>query len=58
MEPEKYAHVKKSHITEWPVEFLSRPRRNRRTIPDFLAPEAPDNRLDILRGLAKPRSAK
>jgi hypothetical protein len=58
MEPQKYVHVKKSRITEWPVEFLSRPRRNRRTIPDFLSPEAPDNRLDILRGLAKPGTAK
>jgi len=53
--PGKYAHVKKRRITEWPVEFLSRPRRTRNTIPDFLSPNAPDNRLDILRGLAKVR---
>lgn len=46
-------HVKKQRITEWPVEFLSRPKRTVNTIPDFLSPEAPANRLDILRGLAK-----
>jgi hypothetical protein len=52
-EPGRYVHVKKVRITEWPVEFLSRPRRTPRTIPDFLSPDAPANRLDILRGLAK-----
>ncbi len=51
-EPENYIHRKEERITEWPVTFLSRPRRNDRTIPDFLSPEAPPNRLDILRGLA------
>ncbi|HEX7772968.1 MAG TPA: hypothetical protein VF435_11145, partial [Pyrinomonadaceae bacterium] len=51
--PEKYVHVKKERITEWPVVFLSRPRRTSNTIPDFLSPDAPPNRLDILRGLAK-----
>jgi hypothetical protein len=56
-EPEdgQYVHVKKVRVTEWPVEFLSRPRRDRDTIPRFLAPDAPPNRLDILRGLAKPK---
>lgn len=49
----KYVHVRRRRITEWPVEFLSRPRRNKNTIPDFLAPSAPANRLEILRGLAK-----
>ena len=52
-EPGKYVHVKKLRLTEWPVEFLARPRRTRHTIPDFLSPDAPANRLDILRGLAK-----
>ncbi len=52
-EPGHYVHVKKRRVTEWPVEFLRRPRRTARTIPDFLAPDAPANRLDILRGLAK-----
>lgn len=54
-EPEtgKYIHVKQERLTEWPVEFLDRPRRNDNTIPDFLSPDAPDNRLDILRGLIK-----
>jgi putative acetyltransferase len=52
-EPGDYRHVREERITEWPVEFLSRPRRTERTIPDFLAPDAPANRLDILRGLAK-----
>jgi hypothetical protein len=54
-EPEtgQYVHVKQQRITEWPVEFLSRPQRTRQTIPDFLSPNAPSNSLDILRGLAK-----
>jgi len=50
--PGDYRHAKKVRITEWPVEFLRRPRRTRTTIPDFLSPNAPANRLDILRGLA------
>ena len=52
-EPGKYVHVKKKRITEWPLEFLRRPRRTERTIPDFLSPDAPSNRLDILRGLVE-----
>lgn len=54
-EPElgHYIHKKETRITEWNVEFLSRPRRNQNTIPDFLSPNAPVNRLDILRGLIK-----
>jgi putative acetyltransferase len=54
-EPETghYIHVKERRVTEWPVEFLARPRRTERTIPDFMAPDAPPNRLDILRGLAR-----
>lgn len=53
-EPEdgKYVHMREQRITEWPVVFLKRPKRTASTIPDFLAPSAPDNRLDILRGLA------
>lgn len=51
-EPDNYIHIKEERIAEWPVTFLSRPRRNDRTIPDFLSPDAPSNRLDILRGLA------
>jgi putative acetyltransferase len=50
-EPGQYIHVKEERITEWPVTFLSRPRRTERTIPDFMSPDAPANRLDILRGL-------
>jgi hypothetical protein len=50
--PNEYRHVKEPRITEWPVEFLLRPRRKPNTIPDFLSPDAPANRLDILRGLA------
>jgi hypothetical protein len=54
-EPEagKYVHVQEERVTEWPVEFLSRPRRAPQTIPAFLSPTAPSNRLDILRGIAK-----
>ena len=51
-EPEHYIHVREQRIAEWPVEFLSRPRRTDSTIPDFLSPNAPPNRLDILRGIA------
>jgi putative acetyltransferase len=50
--PGEYSHVKELRIAEWPVEFLRRPRRQPNTIPDFLSPNAPANRLDILRGLA------
>lgn len=51
-EPEQgvYRHVRTERLAEWPVEFLSRPRRTASTIPDFLSSEAPD-RLDRLRGL-------
>jgi len=54
-EPElgTYIHVRERRVTEWPVAFLSRPRRTPHTIPDFLSPAAPSNRLDILRGLLK-----
>lgn len=53
-EPEAgiYTHIKEQRITEWPVVFLKRPRRTKNTIPDFLSPNAPSNRLEILRGLA------
>ncbi|RXJ65640.1 GCN5 family acetyltransferase [Veronia nyctiphanis] len=52
-EPEigQYIHVKEERITEWPIEFLKRPRRSENTIPDFLSPNAPENRLDIIRGI-------
>jgi hypothetical protein len=50
--PGEYRRVMEVRITEWPVEFLRRPRRTPNTIPDFLSPNAPSNRLDILRGLA------
>src|SRR6266478_6382058 len=46
----QYVHVRSPRVTEWPVEFLGRPKRNERTIPDFLSPDAPANRLDIIRG--------
>jgi hypothetical protein len=47
----EYIHVKEERVTEWPVSFLRRPQRTARTISDFLSPDAPPNRLDILRGL-------
>ena len=50
--PGEYLHVKQERITEWAVEHLRRPRRTQNTILDFLSPNAPANRLDILRGLA------
>lgn len=52
-EPGDYHHVKEARIAEWPVEFLSRPRRTANTIPDFLSPDAPENRLDIIRSLVR-----
>lgn len=52
-EPGVFAHVTTERITEWPPEFLLRPRRTERTIPDFFAPDAPPNRLDILGGVAQ-----
>jgi hypothetical protein len=52
-EPGRYVHVKERRITEWPVAFLSRPKRTANTIPDFMSPAAPPNRLDILRGSRK-----
>lgn len=53
-EPEegKYEHIQTPRITEWHVEFLSRPRRTNETILNFISPNAPANRLDIIRGLA------
>ncbi|MDI9862292.1 hypothetical protein [Flectobacillus roseus] len=50
-EPGKFVHIKEPRLTEWQVEFLKRPKRTDKTIPDFLSPDAPSNRLDILRGL-------
>ena len=50
-QPGCYVHVKEERLAEWPVEFLTRPRRTAQTIPRFLAPDAPANRLDVLRGL-------
>jgi hypothetical protein len=52
-EPGHYVHAKHTRMTEWPVEFLRRPKRSSNTIPDFLSPTAPANRLDIIRGLVK-----
>jgi putative acetyltransferase len=48
----QYVHVREERIAEWPAEFLIRPRRTERTIPEFLAPDTPPNRLAILRGQA------
>lgn len=45
-----YIHMKEQRIAEWPVIFLRRPKRTSETIPAFLAPDAPSNRLEILRG--------
>lgn len=53
-EPEDgvFMHICEERVTEWPVAFLRRPRRTENTIPNFLAPDAPGNRLEILRGTA------
>ena len=54
-EPEtgQYVHVKEQRIAEWPVVFLSRPKRKPRTIPDFFKNDARVNRLDFLRGISE-----
>lgn len=52
-EPGVFVHVTQERIAEWPVSFLSRPRRNKHTIPNFLSPNAPANKMDIIRGLVK-----
>jgi hypothetical protein len=57
-QPGQFVHVTEERLTEWPPEFLSRPRRTARTIPDFIAPDAPANRLDVLRGIASVRSIR
>ncbi len=57
-EPGVYRHVTEPRIVEWSVEFLARPKRTAATIPAFLAADAPANRLDILRGLARPAARK
>jgi hypothetical protein len=53
-EPEdgQYIHVRQRRMTEWPVELLKRPQRAEDTIPNFLSPDAPANRLDIIRGVS------
>lgn len=51
-EPGQYIHVEEERIAEWPVEFLRRPKRTASTISDFMSPDAPANKLAILRGLA------
>ena len=53
-EPGAYEHIKAQRITEWPVEFLARPRRTETTIPNFLSPDAPSKKLEIIRGEADP----
>lgn len=54
VDPGVYEHVREERFAEWPVEFLSRPKRSTDTIPNFLAPDAPANRLAILRGEVRP----
>lgn len=49
--PGHYVHVQAERLTEWQIDWLRRPRRTPRTIPDFLAPDAPPDRLERLRGL-------
>jgi uncharacterized caspase-like protein len=48
--PGVYVHVKKVRITEWRVEWLSQSRRTPGMLRAFFAPDAPANRLELLRG--------
>ena len=50
-QPGSYVHIKEQRLTEWPVEFLNRLKRNNQSIPNFMSPDAPADRLDIIRGL-------
>lgn len=50
-EPGEYEHVRAERVTEWPIEFLTRPRRRPHTIPNFMADNGPADRLDIIRGI-------
>ncbi|MEN9362354.1 MAG: hypothetical protein RL095_3889 [Verrucomicrobiota bacterium] len=51
-EPEdgKFFHRREPRITEWPVAFLKRPRRNDQTLPGFLAAAPGPERLARIRG--------
>lgn len=55
-QPGQYIHIKEERITEWPVQFLSRPKRSKNTLLNFFSPNAPANRLDIIRGLKEEAS--
>lgn len=52
-EPEDgvYELVRESRVTEWPLEFLARPRRDEAIVQAFLDAVDDPNRLDILRGV-------
>jgi hypothetical protein len=49
--PGHYIHVQKVRVTEWPVEFLSRPKRTKDTIPNFLSEEAQPSSRNLRRDL-------
>jgi len=49
-QPGHYIHVKEVRLTEWPVEFLCRPKRTSSTIPDFLSDSESPESMDVLRG--------
>ena len=51
-EPGHYIHMREQRITEWQIVWLKRSRRTAQSIPAFMSPDAPSNRLEILRGLA------
>lgn len=52
--PGHFVHVRTERTTEWPLEFLSRPRRTADTIPRFFAARSPDEGLAVIRGLDNP----
>jgi len=51
-EPGEFVRVREERMTEWPVEFLERPRRTDETLDRFFASNAPENRVEVIRGLA------
>ena len=50
-EPGQFVHMTEPRLTEWHADFLRRPKRTAATLPAFFAPNAPSNRVDIIRGL-------
>jgi hypothetical protein len=51
--PGEFIHDRKPRLTEWQVKWLAGSRRKPDTLKRFFAEGAPENRLDIIQGLAR-----